>query len=152
MRSPRRKDEPLFGLRQIGFSLAQGLSVLIGVFAIYAWALQGPGGEAQARGAGFTTLIVGVLVLALTDSMSSGKVFARHRRIYWGIAGVVVLVIAVILMQPLSAAIFAVARPSTLLLAAALAAGVLSASWTAWARLLRRPTGRGQSNADRYPT
>ncbi|MDP1554210.1 MAG: cation-translocating P-type ATPase, partial [Hyphomonas sp.] len=132
LRPPRRSDEPLFGRWQILIAILQGTGVLIGVFALY-WGLLNEGGivEPVARGAAFIALVVGNLVLALTDSASSGRVFAPHRRIFWGIVVSVALVIALVfLVEPL-ASIFAVAPLDPHLLALAVTVGVISGGWTA---------------------
>lgn len=136
-RPPRRADEALFGLRQIGMALAQGLALLVAVFGVYRWALASAPSAEQARGAAFVTLVIGILSLALADSMSSGRIFARHRWTYWLIATAVAAVLALMMWAPPVAQLFEVARPPDALLAAALAAGVASGAWVVGWRALR---------------
>jgi Ca2+-transporting ATPase len=120
---PRARDEILFGARQLAIAVAQGGLLLAGVFGLYVWSL-GAGGEMQARGAAFIALALGNLALALADSLVSGRLFARHRLLYWIIAACVAGVVCAALVVPVLAATFAVAPPPlpTLLLAIAVAA------------------------------
>ena len=131
-RPPRRPDEPLFGPRQIGVAFIQGLGVMAGGLGLYAWLLAAPGGgELEARGAGYVALVVGVLVLALTDSARSGRLFAPHRRIFWAItAAIAAMLTLMFAMQPI-ASIFDVAPPSPEHLLLALLAGTVGGGWTA---------------------
>jgi Ca2+-transporting ATPase len=135
-RPPRKADEALFGPAQIGLALMQGLGVLVGVGGVYIWALQGHS-EAMARGAAFTALVIGNLVLALSDSAASAGLFTAGRRIYWIIAGAISLLMAAILSIPALSALFRVATPTPALLAIALLVAAVSGGWTtveAWVR------------------
>jgi Ca2+-transporting ATPase len=106
------------------------MSILAGVLGLYLWALQN-GPEAEARGAAFLALVVGNLVLALSDSLApGGKLFARHRVAYWLIAGVAVLALAVALEAPWLEAIFRMTQPSPLVLIAAFVVAIVSGAWT----------------------
>jgi P-type Ca2+ transporter type 2C len=120
-RPPRRKDEPLFGTVQIRTAVFQGALLLLGVLALYSWALVGHS-EGEARGAAFIALVLGNLTLALADSMASGGLLARHRRVFWAIAGGVLLILTLIFSVSGIAQAFAVALPSSSLLALSLAA------------------------------
>ncbi|WP_421736657.1 cation-translocating P-type ATPase [Caulobacter sp.] len=138
-RPPRRRDEPLFGPRQLGLALLQGAGVLAGVLGIYLWAL-GHHPENQARGAAFLTLVAGNLVLALADASSTGgHLFAPHRRIFWIIASAASGVLALIFATPALDTIFKVAPPSPGLLASALLIAIASGGWFAVARRLGGP-------------
>jgi Ca2+-transporting ATPase len=141
-RPPRRPDEALFGAAQVLIALLQGASVLVGVLGLYWWALTAFSGAEAARGAAFLALVVGNLVLALTDSASSGRLFAPHRRTYWVIVAAVTVVLTIVLTVPPVAALFDVALPSRDLLLLALAVGAVSGGWTGVAALARhRPKG-----------
>uniref|UniRef100_B0SYG6 ATPase, P-type (Transporting), HAD superfamily, subfamily IC n=1 Tax=Caulobacter sp. (strain K31) TaxID=366602 RepID=B0SYG6_CAUSK len=129
-RPPRRPDEPLFGLAQIGQALLQGLVVLAGVLGVYVWALQGHT-QAQARGAAFGALVLANLILALTDAAASGALLAPHRRAFWTIAAGIVALLATITSVPLLAAVFKVATPDPLLLAVVLLTAMFSGGWMA---------------------
>lgn len=135
---PRRRDEPLFGPRQLGLALLQGAGVLAAVLGVYVWAL-GQHPESQARGAAFLTLVAGNLILALTDASSSGgRLFAPHRRIYWTIAGAATGALALIFAVPAVGAIFKVAPPSPGLLFGALALALVGGGWFGLVRALER--------------
>lgn len=142
-RPPRRRDEPLFGPAQIGLALIQGLGVLAGVLGLYVWSL-GQVSEPEARGLAFLTLVIGNLVLALADaSTSGGRLFAPHRKIYWGIAAIAGGALALILYVPVLASVFRVAPPSPALLGLALAIGLASGAWSGAVRgVARRTLGR----------
>ncbi|MBU4061264.1 MAG: cation-translocating P-type ATPase [Alphaproteobacteria bacterium] len=131
-RPPRRSGELLFGRRELVFALLQGAGLLAAVFALY-WSLLTVCGAAEpvARGAAFIALVVGNLVLALTDSAASGRIFAPHRRVFWAIvAGVAVVLVIVFTIDPVSA-IFAVDLPGAGLLAIAVGIGLAGGGWTA---------------------
>jgi Ca2+-transporting ATPase len=136
-RPPRRRDEPLFGLRQALFAVAQGLSVFAGVFALYAWALRDHP-EPEARGAAFLALVLGNLVLALADSSGGRRLFAPDRLSFWLIAAGVALVTAAVLAVPPVAAVFRVAPPDPALLATALAVALAAGGWPGLVNRLRR--------------
>jgi len=140
-RPPRRRTEALFGPAQIGLALGQGLGVLAGVLGLYIWA-PSQGDDARARGLAFLALVTGNLVLALADASSSdGRLFARHRRIYWGITAIAGGALALILYVPALAAVFRVAPATPALTGLALATGLISGGWFGVARRLaaRRP-------------
>ena len=146
-RPPRRRTEALFGPAQIGLALGQGLGVLAGVMGLYIWALS-QGDEAQARGLAFLALVTGNLVLALADaSTSGGRLFARHRRIFWGIAATAGGALALILYVPALAAVFRVAPAAPALTALALATALVSGGWFAVPRALAARRSRPVSGA-----
>jgi Ca2+-transporting ATPase len=135
-RPPRRVDEALFGPMQIFIALLQGAGVLIGVLGLYWWAVTAaPGAEKVARGASFLALVAAILVLALSDSAASGRIFAPHRRIYWLIVSAVTVVLAVILGVPAIATVFDVAPPSRDLILLACAIAIVSGGWMGLIRL-----------------
>ncbi|MEX1251701.1 MAG: cation-translocating P-type ATPase [Hyphomonas sp.] len=138
-RPPRRAGELLFGRRELVLALLQGAGILVAVFGLY-WALLTISGEAEpvARGAAFIALVVSNLVLALTDSASSGRIFARHRRVYWAIVAAVALVLALVFtIDPISA-IFSVGLPGAGELALAVGMGLIGGGWTALRFLVPR--------------
>jgi Ca2+-transporting ATPase len=135
-RPPRRADEALFGLPQLALALLQGAGVFVAVFGLYAWAL-GHYPQAQARGAAFTALVFGNLMLALADAMSmEGRLFAPHRRIFWAIASAIAAALAIIFTVPAASAVFEVAHPDAALLLLALAVAAVSGTWLNVARRL----------------
>lgn len=122
-RPPRRPDETLFGTKQLALAFAQGIGVLVGVLGLYAFLLQ-THPESVARGAAFMTLVIANLLLALADAMSTdGRLLGAHRRVFWFIAGALLVLLALVFAVPEIAAIFRVSPldPSTLLLSVAVA-------------------------------
>ena len=139
---PRRRDESLFGGAQLGLALLQGTGVLAGVLGIYVWSL-GLVSEPEARGAAFLALVIGNLVLALTDaSASGGKVFATHHRIYWIISAAAGVMLTLVLTVSPMEAVFKVAPPHLNLLLLSLGVAIASGGWFGLVRSLRRRFGR----------
>lgn len=135
-RAPRNRDEPLFGLHQAVIAMAQGVSILAGVLGVYLWTLSAAG-EPDARAAGFVALVTGIVVLALADSASSGRLFAPHRRIFWFISTCVVFVVALTLWVPPLASIFGFTAPSWSILLTAFTVGFATGVWPLAPSLLR---------------
>jgi Ca2+-transporting ATPase len=135
-RKPRRPDEPLFGPAQIGLALLQGAGVLAAVLAVYLWALPQMV-EAQARGAAFGALVLANLVLALTDSAASGRIFVPQHRTYWTIAGAVAAAMTLVVAVPFLADMFKVALPGWQAIGVAVAAAMVSGGWPVLLRLGR---------------
>lgn len=70
------------------------------------------------------TLVIANLLLALADAMSTdGRLLGAHRRVFWFIAGALLVLLALVFAVPEIAAIFRVSPldPSTLLLSVAVA-------------------------------
>ena len=64
---PRSLTEPLFDRKTIGFSIIQGLSVLLIVLSVFVLALYTGMGELDARTLSFTTLIIANIGLIFTN-------------------------------------------------------------------------------------
>lgn len=150
-RPPRRPDEALFGPAQLGLALAQGGGVLLGVFGVYAWALEAHS-EPQARGAALVALVGGNLVLALADTVSvGGRLLATHRWAYWSIVTGASSVLALVLTVPALAKVFSMALPDARLLTLALLVAVVSGGWLGLALRLRprNPSGHAGTRSTR---
>jgi Ca2+-transporting ATPase len=131
-RPPRKARELLFGRRELILALLQGAGILAAVFGLYFWLLTSSGTDEQvARGAAFTALVVANLVLALTDSAASGRIFAPHRRVFWAIVASVALVLSIVFGVGSVRGIFAVEQPGSLLLLLACVLGLVGGGWTA---------------------
>ncbi len=129
-RPPRPRREPLFGARQVRHAVLQGASVGGAVLALYSWVLASGHDEASARGAAFLALVVGNLVLALTDSAASTTIFAAHRKIYWAIVLAVGLAMAAIFTIAPLANVFHLRSPGPDLILIALGVAVVAGGWT----------------------
>ncbi len=85
-RPPRKLDEPLFGLRNLIPSVIQGLSELIVVLGIYAWALTVTS-EQSARAIAFTTMVISNIGMILTNLSWPQSLFsvlkARNKPLLW---------------------------------------------------------------------
>lgn len=136
-RPPRRRDEALFGRRQLFIALVQGGTILAAVFGFY-WALLTMSDIPQenARGAAFIALISGNIFLALTDSASSGRLLAPHRRIFWLIVLAVIAALCIVFLYPPAQSVFRVDIPGRDLVILAVVIGICSGGWTALSRLL----------------
>ena len=136
---PRRPKEALFGASQIAIALLQGVSLLGAILALYWFGLVNAlGPEPAVRGAAFLALVVGNLVLALSDSVSSDPVFGAERRTYWAITGAVLVVLSFLLTVAPLARLFDMSLPSPGLLTLALGVGVVGGGWTGLATRGRR--------------
>ncbi|MBL8550937.1 MAG: cation-translocating P-type ATPase [Hyphomonadaceae bacterium] len=126
---PRPRKEALFGPHQLAKSFTQGLGVLIGVFGLYAVLLQ-QATEPVARGGAFIALVLANLVLALADAMANdGRVLAPHRRVFWSIAGALLLLLASVFAVPPLASIFRVAAPDLSLVLVSVMVALVSGAW-----------------------
>ncbi|MGD9965172.1 MAG: cation-translocating P-type ATPase [Hyphomonadaceae bacterium] len=140
-RPPRSSDEPLFGAAQIRTAILQGAVLLASVFALYTWALTiHP--EKEARASAFIALVLGNLAIAFADSIATGGVFARHRRVYWTIVAAVVLVLSLIFAVPGISAVFGVEPPGAALLALSLTVALAAGLWAAMLRAHRNRPAR----------
>jgi len=90
-RPPRRPDAPLFSLRTVMLSLAQGLGVFFTVAAAYAIALHRGHGVDEARALAFTTLVIGNLSLILANRSWTRSLFTAllspNRALWWVVGG-----------------------------------------------------------------
>ena len=103
--------------------------VLAAVLAVYLIGLQ-QASEVQARGAAFLALALSNLVLALADAASGGgRLFGRHRRIFWAISAALAVILALVMYVPALAQLFRIAPPPAALLGMALAAAVVGGGW-----------------------
>jgi Ca2+-transporting ATPase len=80
-RPPRDTRAPLFGAGEMLEAFGQGLCVLLGIAAVYAWARFGavPADDAQIRTLTFVTLVASNAVLILANRGRAGHVLADLR-------------------------------------------------------------------------
>ena len=126
---PRPRHEPLFGARQLATAFAQGFGVLIGVFGLYAILLpHAP--DPEARGGALIALVLANLVLALADAMADdGQLFAPHRRVFWSIAGVLLVLLGAVFAVPSLASIFRVTAPHFSIIMASVVVALVTGAW-----------------------
>ena len=79
-RPPRKVNDPLFGKKNVLFSVLQGLGVLLVSMTAYFIAVDGGKGETEARAMTFITLILSNLGLILTNRSWSLNIFSILKR------------------------------------------------------------------------
>ena len=140
-RPPRNPSEPLFGRRMVLLSLAQGISVLAIVLAVFAISFARGQGEAEARVLSFTTLIVANLALILTNRSWSRTILTTLRTpntALWWVLGGATAFLGLVLYVPFLRSVFKFAALHPLDLAICLAAGGFSVVWFEVLKLLNR--------------
>jgi Ca2+-transporting ATPase len=99
-RAPRDPAAPLFGARDIIFSLLQGGAVLLTLLLVFGIAHYNGYGETDARALTFATLIVGVVSLIFVNRSWSRNIFhalrSPNRAFWWVVAGAYGFLAAVI--------------------------------------------------------
>jgi Ca2+-transporting ATPase len=131
-RPPRRPEEPLFGMRIVGMSLLQGMSIMAILLAIYLTALFRGQGEAEARALAFSTLIIANLGLIFTDRSWSRTILdtvGRHNPALWWVTGGAIAFLALVLSVPFLRGLFYFAQLHTVDLGLCFAGGVVSILW-----------------------
>jgi len=98
---PRHHDEPLLGQGVLLIAVLQGLGVLVGVVAVYAWGVAGGWDADVVRSATFVALVAGNLGLILTNRswrLSLIRTLRERRNpvLPWILAGATALLIAVL--------------------------------------------------------
>ena len=99
---------PLFGARDILYSLLQGGVITLTVLAVLGFSLHRGDGAAHARALTFATLIVGVLSLIFINRSWSRGVFAalqsRNAAFWWVVVGALGFLVAVLYVPALQLA------------------------------------------------
>ncbi len=130
MRSgPRRRDEPLIGIRQLGVGVLLGVLVFALAFALYAWLLARGQGEALARTQAFVALTVANLMLVrilASDRPVLATLLQRGHLPFWIITLVVTGVIAACILTPGLAGLFGFASPGLATLAGVVVVSILA--------------------------
>jgi Ca2+-transporting ATPase len=135
---PRRRDESVFGFRQIIPAILQGSVLLAATLGLYSWMIQHGAQTDEARTAAFIALVVGHLSLALAVSAIESRLFNRERIVFWAISGAAAAVLTLSVALPLFREIlrFASLAPSTL--GIAILTGLAAGSWFGFASHIRR--------------
>jgi len=99
-RPPHDAMAPLFGTRDIVFSLLQGTTVLLTVLSVFALSLYKGYGNADARTLTFATLIIGMTSLIFVNRSWAPGIFhalrSPNRAFWWVVGGAFVFLTAVI--------------------------------------------------------
>ena len=126
---PRRRDEPLIGIRQLGVGVLLGVLVFALAFAFYTWLLAQGQGEALARTQAFIALTVANLMLVrilASDRPVLLTLAQRGHLPFWIITLVVTGVIGACVLVPGLAGLFGFASPGLATLAAVTGASILA--------------------------
>ena len=127
---PRRRDEKLFGSKELILAGIQGAILLASVFLFYGWLNAAGSGSEVARAGAFTALVTGHLVLALAESATSGHgLFGRTKIIFWSIAGGATALLIAALTVPFLLEVLRFETPSPGLLSASVLVGLASGGW-----------------------
>jgi P-type Ca2+ transporter type 2C len=88
---PRRPGEPLFSATRLGFSLLQGLAVLLAITILYRCLLAGGFDDAHARATAFAAIVIGNCGLILANRSQNQSLLATLRipnpAVWWLVAG-----------------------------------------------------------------
>lgn len=138
LKPPHRRDEALFGGKDMALGFAQGFVVLLAVLSVYVIELGLGATEPQARGLAFATLILGNLTLALADALPKGvSPFARGNLFFWSIATVAMTIVFASLYLPFLAGLLRFEPPTGEKLAFAAALAIIAGGWYGvWRRLI----------------
>ena len=101
---PRARNEKIFKAKVLAIALVQGLSSLVAVAAVYFWAIQTGHSEAETRTLTFLTLILGNILLILSNrswhlSIAAALVKRKNQTLIWLFVGVGIL-LGVLLTLP----------------------------------------------------
>jgi len=129
-RPPRSINEPLFGRRQMALAAVQGGVLLAAVLGIYVWGLNTGMPADSARALGFIVLVMGNLVLALTEaSEASTPLFDRRHLVFWVVGAIAAVILTSALTVPLLSRIFQLSAPDGASMAAAILISVIAGGW-----------------------
>ena len=130
-RRPRDRREPLFSRRSIGFSVLQGVVVLVMVLAVFGYFYSRGGGEPEGRAMCYTTLILANLGLILSNRSRILGFWSTLRipnTAMWWVLGGATVFLSLVLAVPALRDIFRFAplHPLDLALCLAAAAGSIA--------------------------
>jgi len=140
-RPPRRASEPLFGRMQIAMAGVQGLVLLAAVLSWYWWLNASGAGAEQSRAAAFVALVTGHIALAAAVLGTSGPgLLARHRWVFWLIAGGAAGLVTLTLTIPALLNVMRFASPGPTELLGSILVGLVAGGWYAARGFFSPPT------------
>lgn len=103
---PRAKNEKIFKAKVLAVALTQGLSSLVAVAAVYFWAIQSGHSDAETRTLTFLTLVLGNILLILSNrswhlSIAAALIRRKNQTLIWLFVGVGVLLGALLTLPAL---------------------------------------------------
>jgi Ca2+-transporting ATPase len=102
-RPPRAVNETFFGQRQILFALFKGILLLLSVLVVFALSFREGHSEGEVRAIAFSTLILGNILLILTDlsnTRSFASVFVERSKATLIIIGIALTLLLSTLLIP----------------------------------------------------
>ena len=140
-RPPRDPEKSMFGLRMIGLSLLQGLSVLSIVFAVYYISMIRGQNEFETRALTFSTLIIANLGLIFTNRSWSRTIISSLRSpnaaLWWVVGGTLVL-FSLLLYVPFLRDLFRLSILHPIDLAICFVGGLISILWFEGLKVLNK--------------
>jgi Ca2+-transporting ATPase len=140
-RPPRNRKEPLFSLRTIILSLAQGSAVLGVTLALYGFVLGQGRGEMEARGLAFVTLVFANLGLILSNRFWSKNVLAGLRyknNALLAIVGFNIALLGLVIYVPFLRELFRFGQLHPNDIALCLGAGIVCVVWFELVKVVSR--------------
>ena len=139
---PRAKNERIFKAKVLAIALTQGLSSFVAVAIVYFWAIQSGHSEAETRTLTFLTLIIGNVLLILSNrswhlSIVAALIRRKNQTLIWLIVGVGIL-LGALLNIPVLRDAFGLAAVMPWEFALAAGAAGLGISWFELYKRFRR--------------
>jgi Ca2+-transporting ATPase len=128
-RPPREPSTPLFTASFVNLAVIQGAVVFALTLAVYLMAVASGLGISEARTCTFTTLIIGIIGLILTNRSLTEPIarsFSRRNPLLWWLLAAAPVALLVLLRQPGARGLFHFSEVSGTLLALSAAAGLLA--------------------------
>lgn len=131
-RPPRDSRQPLFDASMLAMSFALGVSVLIGVCAVYWWVTGAGRSDAEIRAVGFAAIVFGNIALMFANRSGNQTIFATMKNpnpALWWVVIAALAALALVLYVPALAGLFRFSAPNAGDLLLAAAAGLAGIVW-----------------------
>lgn len=139
-RPPRDSRQPLFDASMLAMSFALGVSVLIGVCAVYWWVTGAGRSDAEIRAVGFAAIVFGNIALMFANRSGNQTIFATMKNpnpALWWVVIAALATLALVLYVPALAGLFRFSAPNAGDLLLAAAAGLAGIVWFECYKLAR---------------
>ena len=140
-RPPRDPRAPLFSAGMLARSLLLGATLLVAVFAAYAWAASTGRSDDQTRAVGFAAIVFGNLALIFVNrshDRTALEMLREPNAALWWIVGGALAALGAALYLPPVAEVFRFAPLDALELGVAALAGIAGVAWYDARKLLQR--------------
>ena len=140
-RPPRDPRAPLFSAGMLARSLLLGATLLVAVFAAYAWAASSGRSDEETRAVGFAAIVLGNLALIFVnrshDRLALEMLREPNPALWWIVGGALAALAATLYLPPV-AGLFRFAPLGAAELAVAALAGFAGVAWYEVRKLLQR--------------